>query len=568
MKTMRHIRAIAAILATLGLLVGCHKPVPTPTLTPHFDNMCVSITVTNVFAKGDTYTQAYSIRFEDAEAVTVTDHRGEELVFTLTSRDPDTQTAVIEAQRPLLLDGKEVTRITVGQEPVILCSSGENEAKDIVKLAVEPAQTPYLTTYRSDTEPMTMCYGDGVLLTLYPHTPPEKSGFEMAFTGEPPTVVCGTYTLEEDTLTLYENAGLSVTVLRRDSRAEGWCVDADASARHALSAMSALADDTLLSFGFAYEVEQESENDRLYRVKDFNGGTLFAQKSGNNVLTVTPLSPTVIRITVKEKGIHTPTLHHYLNTVTGELTTGYTDVYASSPEHIVCVRDTTVTVQELFGAYSLYPVPIGEFRDIASVALEGDTVTVFYRDNNKEFRTGVWNFKTAQRLEDDPLSVAGYASTESRYPYILKAGDAGFETVARIRQVGVLQDKTVLYLCGVEHAAIRIGEEYTELTHQDWNHGVKIDNMDFVMPPITVDQLVAQLKADVAAGLAVPQTHLDGAVTVYRYRDENRFHAITVSDTMIGRNVYVGDALAALEHIRTGEETREPVIKIDGKSPF
>jgi len=345
-------------------------------------------------------------------------------------------------------------------------------------------------------------------------------------------------------------------------------VDASASARHALSAMPALADGILLSFGFAYEVEQESDNDRLYRVKDFDGGTLFAQKSGNNVLTVTPLSPTVIRITFKEKGINTPTLHQYLNTVTGELTTGYTDVYASSPEHIVCVRDGAVTVQELFGDYRLYPVPIGAFRDIASVALEGDTVTVFYRDQDKAFHTGVWNFKTARRLEDDPLSVAGYASSESRYPYILQAGDAGFETVARARQIGVLQDKTVLYLCGVEHAAIRIGEDYTELTHRDWIRGEKIDNMDFVMPPITVDQLIAQLKADVAAGLAASQDYLDGTVTVYRYRDENRFHAITVSDTMIGRNVYVGDAQTALEHICTGEEVRELIVKISGKSPF
>ena len=106
------------------------------------------------------------------------------------------------------------------------------------------------------------------------------------------------------------------------------------------------------------------------------------------------------------------------------------------------------------------------------------------------------------------------------------------------------------------------------LTHQDWIRGEKIDNMDFVMPPITVDQLVAQLKADVAAGLAASQDYLDGTVTVYRYRDENRFHAITVSDTMIGRNVYVGDAQTALEHICTGEEVRELIVKISGKSPF
>ena len=548
----RRCRILAAI-AALCLLTGCGNTAA-PTLTPTFESVRVEMDVRNVRKDGriNTYTEHITVG-ETPSTVSLDDHSGGTIGMTLESADPDTQTVVIRADKPLWVNGEETTVVTVGYEKVYAYHYGEDGQGDEIVLQIEPRdlRTPYVTslTFWDD---IAMYYNEGNLLTLYNNAFTTQSQFELTFAGDLSRKVCGTCTVEDDVMTLCETAGLSVVTLRRDHRAKGWRVDAAASAYHPQSQMPEWKNRTLWAFCFSYEYEDSYENNE-YRVTDHDGKTILSGNKEDESVLIRPLSPTMLRIHRYQRGVSDKGSTYFLNTATGEYSSGYTDILAATPTCVVYKKESSLVVQELGGEYASYVgIPVNA-NDVACVLPEGDTLTVFYLDEQQAFRVARWNYKTAQQEAADPLAIAGYTALQDGDEFVTSEDGTTFLPDVGISYSGILEDQTTLYTVGVEHAAIRINGEYVELTHQDWNvQGDEIDGMDFVDPPVTTEELIAQLKADVAAGLATEESCLDGKATVYRYQGEDRFHAVTVAQTVRGRCVYVGDAETALADAAIG----------------
>ncbi len=564
-------RALAMMLS-LCLLAGCSEPVTPPTLTPTLEKTQVIVKLSRVTADGSSVEdQTYLYDEGDAENVhrsgSVTDHKGDAVTFTLGERDPDTLSAVVSFDKPLLHGGTEVTSVTVTRdEKAVLVAYGEDGAKDVFTLTLDMNYSKDVSSLFLDFHSgMTMCYGDGILLTLCPQNLTDHDVFVMTFADKPALAVRGTYTLTDDTLTLYEDAGLSVTVLHRNKRQKAWQFDAEASARHTLALLPALTDGTLLTFGFSYDVNRDKEYIYDYRITDFDGQTLLSQKDLDSKVTITPLSPTMLCIKTSTYG-KTPSTTRYLNTKTGECSASYSGVCASTATHTVYVKNDQLIIEELGGAYTRYTydaATLGNFKDISNIMLEGDILTMLYRDKSRVFRAGMWNLKTGEPLPHSPLMITGATKRLSDDLYVLSEDGETFAPPARVEWEGRFDDRSSLYHSGVDGAALYFAEHWISLSQFDrlTSESIPIDDLDFFATSQTAAELEAILQEDAAAGLVTAETWPDGNVAVYHYNGMSRYHTVTFADTPDGRCVYIGDVEAALRHAAGDEETSELMIK-------
>ena len=552
----------AALCVLLCLPAGCRKPSEPPTLTPTLENAYIVIKQVSVSADGTVHKDSTSIQnLYDPVTQTLPDYREDPITFSVKSLDPDHQSVDIAIDKPLMYDGAAVSEVTVSRDQnVVLTADGENGAKDTFTLTMDSHDSRpvwgYLFGSHLNSVDMTMCYDAGTLLTLYPCDAADDHVFTMSFADDPDALVRGTYTLGEDTLTLYEDRGLSVTTLRRDARRGGWRVDGNASARHTLARMPSLEHGRVLTFGFS--CTQQYEDSRYgYRITDMDGNTLLAEQKLEDPIEITPLSPTMLCI---ESNRST----RYLNTVTGECSASYNGVLAASATHTVYVKHDLLIVEELGGDYARlsHDITALGFKGISQAVLEGDRLTLLGRDNQDTLRVICLNPRTGDLLPTCPLTISETEALKSYDPHILsKSGDSFLSPITISFVCRLFDDATVFY-SGINDAVMLLDGKWTDIPAAMRRYESFPGDVDVYKETLTAAGLETQLKADVAAGLATVTHPLDGTATLYRYENRSTHHAVLFADNEGRREIYIGDADAALTYLSGELKNNNPCIKI------
>ncbi len=377
--------------------------------------------------------------------------------------------------------------------------------------------------------------------------------FLLTSAGNPDHAASGTYEQTADTLTLYEDVGLSITVFRRDESAKCWLLDETASARNPMSRMPAMENGLRLAFGHAYEIASGWGDESDYRVTDFNGQTMVADNDVEGTVIFEPLSPTMLAIKMTNPSVGMQT--RYLNTKTGECSVSYTDVIASSSEYTAYVASGNIVVETLGGRFDRKTFGnVESDGSVMNAMIRGEELTALYMDADGNRRIDAWNHRTGENIVRSLLIVETTARTDN-YGLALNKDGTGFADTPNAEWQGELCDGVELYYCGVDCAAVMVDGAYAELLPSTKYFTELMlkgqhDKAEALKRDVLTGQAVqARLKADVANGAASVETQLDGDALVYRYQGGDRYYAVTVvADTNGARTIYVGDVDAALEH--------------------
>lgn len=233
---------------------------------------------------------------------------GKPLQLVIEEIDTEDMAVTVSFSQKLYRDGKEGRRIAVGlgeQEVLSTAKSGGGELCLTLHL-------PTAVTAEDDDTCEAVYFGNGMTLRLY------EDYYRLQFGDEDD--IYGTYEQTADTLTLTQDAHLTEYVFRTDGKG-GWQYDADASYRHKLATSPAPDKDSVLAFGYRYEMTLVNQHYN-YTVFNAKGERVLASYSAFGEKPVFTMEEMPwLSITVNAPAANPRKQLFYVNVETGEMPT-------------------------------------------------------------------------------------------------------------------------------------------------------------------------------------------------------------------------------------------------------
>ena len=129
---------------------------------------------------------------------------------------------------------------------------------------------------------------------------------------------------------------------------------------------------------------------------------------------------------------------------------------AATATHTVYMQNDQLIVEELSGEYAriVYDAATLGFQSVSDAILNGDLLTMLYRDADDQPQTARLNWRTGEILPACPLTITALGVLENHDPHILGESGNAFLPLTAVSYSCTLSDNTRVYYIGDADAAL------------------------------------------------------------------------------------------------------------------
>ncbi len=449
------------------------------------------------------------------------------LTVTLVKADLRDMTVTVMFNKSLYRDDEAVDRVTFCyDETVMLTTSTQADAQTLYFFVMLPQ---VIRELRGDSDPVTCLAGEGTTVRLYDH----YYAWHYGKTAE--EVSYGTYTKEDDTLILTEQAGLTRYVFQEKDGV--YTYDRRASYRHDRAHTPSLHKGDTLRFLYAFERAHDAASDRYtYSVLNYAGEVLVGGVtehysnvgaklvepdllcvSASQVTAQTVVGRSMVALPLISEDEMLRGTAQYIDLNSGACSEVYENVRCTTDggiAHVVTEDGQAAVVYEPI-PFCDHPIPKALTVPLEGVTTVADVDVQVYAENGRL----IVDYKNGEKRTVTVLNEDGTPCTDP----LVTAGDT------------LREYEGVAFFTVVDHTAIREILLFGVRSAYVYRDGVYLPLSDAFTD---AEDLYKKVLVDIEAGIATRTSWENGAGFTAHYGDDR--HTITVAGEGEDHDVYVG----------------------------